>query len=186
MNSRKCEVCNVDVHRASCIEHLRNKKHLENIKQNEMIIPEWLFEEPIENKINRLYNPKSLRQLARNNITLDDEQLNKELARKMIIPYYFTDRNLRVEFKSDLDSHHFNHANSKLIIKPNYHEFGIEIRYYNKIMKEVSIIYARLISQYQFRYETVFSARFDKQDENNQVLDETELFNNLNINHNLT
>ena len=40
MNRRKCEVCNVDVHRASHIKHLRSKKHLENIKQNEMIIPE--------------------------------------------------------------------------------------------------------------------------------------------------
>ena len=29
-------------------------------------------------------------------------------------------------------------------------------------------------------------ARFDKQDEDKQVLDETELFNNLNNNHNLT
>ena len=54
-------------------------------------------------------------------------------------------------------------------------------------MKELSIIYSRLINQYKFRYQTVFSARFDKQDEDNQVLDdETELFFNLNINHNLT
>ena len=53
-------------------------------------------------------------------------------------------------------------------------------------MKELSIIYARLINQYKFRYQTVFSARFDKQNEDNQVLDETELFINLNINHNLT
>ena len=43
MNSRKCEVCNVDVHRASYMKHLRNKKHLEIIKQNEMIIPDSLF-----------------------------------------------------------------------------------------------------------------------------------------------
>ena len=50
MNSRKCEVCNVDVHRASYIKHLRSKKLLENIKQNEMIIQEWLLSEPIENK----------------------------------------------------------------------------------------------------------------------------------------
>ena len=45
MNSRKCEICNVDVHRASYIKHLRSKKHLETIKQNKMIIPEWLFRE---------------------------------------------------------------------------------------------------------------------------------------------
>ena len=43
-------------------------------------------------------------------------------------------------------------------------------------MKEVSVIYARLINQYKFKHQTVFSARFDKQDENNQLLDETDLF----------
>ena len=53
-------------------------------------------------------------------------------------------------------------------------------------MKELSVIYARLINQYKFKYQTVFYARFDKQDEDNQVLDETELFINLYINHNLT
>ena len=151
-----------------------------------MILPEWLLQEPNETKINKIYNPQSLRQLARNNIKLDDKQLNKEVARKMINPYYFTDRNLRVRFKIDLDSHHINHLNSKLTIIPNYPEFEIEIRYNNKIIKELSSIYARLINHYKFRYQTVFPARFDKQDEINQVLDETELFNNLNINHNLT
>ena len=53
-------------------------------------------------------------------------------------------------------------------------------------MKELAVIYARMINQYKFRYQTVFSARFDKLDENNQTLDETEFFINLNINHNLT
>ena len=28
MNSRKCENCNVDVHRASYPKHLRTKKHI--------------------------------------------------------------------------------------------------------------------------------------------------------------
>ena len=41
MNCRKCEVCNVDVQRASYVKHLRSKKHLENIKQNEIIFSEW-------------------------------------------------------------------------------------------------------------------------------------------------
>ena len=53
MNSRKCEICNVDVHRASYVKHLRSKKHSENIKQNEMMIPEWLFEEPMEKKFKK-------------------------------------------------------------------------------------------------------------------------------------
>ena len=184
--SRKCDICNVDVHRASYSKHLKSKKHLENIKQNEMIIPEWLFREPIENKINKIYNPKSLKQLARDNINLNNEQLNKELAKKMINPYYFTDRNLQVGFKINLDSHNLHHANSKVTITPNFPEFGIETRYINKIMKELSIIYARLINQYKFKYQVVFSARFDKQNEDGQLLDETELFIILNNNHNLT
>ena len=166
------------------MKHTRSKKHLENMKQNEMIIPEWLFKEPVENKIKKIYNPKSLKQIARNNIKLNDKQLNKEIAKKMLNPYYFTDRNLGVGFKIILDSHHINHLNSKVTIIPNPSEF--EVRYINQIMKELSIIYARLRNQYKFSYQTVFSARFDKQDEDGQVLDEIELFINLNINHNLT
>ena len=65
----------------------------------------------------------------------------------MINPYYFTDRTLRVGFKYNLDSHHIFHAISKLTITPNYPEFGIEVRYINKIMKELAVIYARLINQ---------------------------------------
>ena len=174
------------MHRASYAKHLRSKNHLENTKQNELIIPEWLFKEPIENKINKIYNPRSIKQLAPDKTRLDDRQLNVELARRMINPYYFTDRALQVGFKINLDNHHINHTNSKLTIKPNYHEFGIEVRYINKIMKELSVNYARNISQYNFKNQTVFSARFDKQDEDNRVLDETELFINLKINHNLT
>ena len=186
MNSRKCEVCNVDVHRAFYIKHLRSKKHIENLKQNEIILPEWFFQQPVENKIKKIYNPKPLRQLARDNIRLNDRQLNKELAKKTNKPYYFTNRALQVAFKINLDSHHINHANSKLTITPNFPEIGFELRYINKIMKELAMIYARLINQYNFKYQTVFSARFDKQDEDYQLLDETELFINLNINHNLT
>ena len=186
MNSRRCDICNVDVHRASYIKHLRSKKHIENIKHNEMIIPEWLFREPIENRIKKIYNPVSLKKLARNKINLDDKQLNKELAKKMINPYYFSDRNSKVANKINLDSHHINHLNSKVTITSNFENTGIEFRFINKIMREMSIIYARLINQYKFRYQTVFSVRFEKQNEDGQLLDETEFFINLNINQNLT
>ena len=186
MNSRKCEDCNADVHRASYNKHLRSKKHIENTKQNEMIIPEWLFQEPVENKINKIYNPRSLKQLARDNTRLDDKQLNEELAKKMINPYYFTDRNLKVAYKKILDSHNIHHTNSKLTITPTFPEFGLEFRFINKIMKELSVVYARLKNQYKFKPQTVFSARFDQQDEDGQLLEETELFINFNINQNLT
>ena len=46
--------------------------------------------------------------------------------------------------------------------------------------------YARIINQIKFNFKTVISASFDKQDDDNQVLDETELFINLNTSHNLT
>ena len=51
MNSRKRDICTIDVHRASYVKHLRSKKHLEKEKQNEVKIPEWLSKEHIENKI---------------------------------------------------------------------------------------------------------------------------------------
>ena len=54
-----------------------------------------------------------------------------------------------------------------------------------KVMRELFVICARLLNQFKFKYQPVFSARFDKEDEKNQVLDETEKFNNLNINHKL-
>ena len=135
MKSRRCDDCNIGVHREPFAKHLRRKYHLENEKQNELIIPDWLFQEPIEKKIKKIYNPKPLRQIARVNFKLDDKQLNKELAKKMLNPYYFTDRNSKVGLKTNLDSHHFNHANSKVTILPNYSGFGIETRYIDKILK---------------------------------------------------
>ena len=162
MKSRKCEICNVDVHRASYVKHLKSRKHLENVKQNEMIIPDWLFEGLIENKNEKSYNPKPLKQIARENFKIDDKQLNKELAKKMVNPYYVTDKALRVGFKLVLESHHNNHVYSELFIKPIYSEFGIEFQYFNKVVKELCVIYARLINQYNFKYQTVLPAIFDK------------------------
>ena len=100
-----------------------------------------------------------MKQIARDNIRLDDKQLNIEVAKKMLNPCFFTDRNLQVGFENDLHSHHIKQANSKLTITPNYPEFGFEVRYVKKIMKELSVIYARIINQYKFEYQTVFSAR---------------------------
>ena len=50
-----------------------------------MIIPEWFFKEerpPIKKKIQKVYNPKTLKQLAREKIKLDD----REYAKIMINP----------------------------------------------------------------------------------------------------
>ena len=75
--------------------------------------------------------------------------------------YFFSDRALQIGFDITLERHHFSHAYSKLIIKPNYPEFGIEVRYNNKIIKELSVIFARIINQYKLKNQIVFSARFD-------------------------
>ena len=85
-NTRQCDICNVDVHRASYVKHFR-KKTLENEKQIEMIIHESLFQEPIENNILKINYPKTLKQIAIENIKLADKQLNKELAKNMISSY---------------------------------------------------------------------------------------------------
>ena len=183
-NSRTCEVCNVNVHRASFVKHLRSKKPLENIEQNEMNIPDWLLKEersPIKKKIQKVYNPKTLKQTAREEIKLDD----KELAKMMINPYYFIDENLKSGFKINLESHNISHANSILTITPKFPEFGIEYRYINKIIKELSVIYARLINQYNFKYHTLFPASFYKINEEDQRKNEIDLYMKLNINHNL-
>ena len=184
-NSRICEVCNVNVHRASFVKHLRSKKHLEKREQNEMIIPEWLFKQeqrPIKKKLQKVYNPKTIKQLAREKIKLDD----KELAKMMINPYYFIDENLKNGFKINLESHNISHANFILTITPNFPDFGIETRYINKIIKELSVIYARLINHCKFKYHTLFSASFYKINERDQRSNEIELYMNLKFNHNLT
>ena len=41
--SRKCDIFENDFHKLSNAECLRNKYHLENEKQNELILKEWLL-----------------------------------------------------------------------------------------------------------------------------------------------
>ena len=53
-------------------------------------------------------------------------------------------------------------------------------------MKQLSTIYAGILNQFEFKYQTVFSSTFDKQDEDDQVLDKNEFYININFNHNLT
>ena len=60
----------------------------------------------------------------------------------MINPYYFTDRVLQIGFNITLESHHFNHAISEIVIKPKYLQLGIEVRYIIEIIEEISVIYA--------------------------------------------
>ena len=121
-----------------------------------MIIPEWLLQEHIANQIKKINNPKPLKQIVGDDIKLDDKQLEKELATKATNPYYVTDRALRVRSNITVESHHLNHANSKITITPNYPEVGIEVRFINKIIEELSIIYARLKNQNKSNIQQYF------------------------------
>ena len=104
----------------------------------------------------------------------------------MINPYYFTDENLEIGFKINLDSHNINHANSILGITPDFPKFGVEFSYFKKILKEMATFYARLINQYKFKYRTLFSASFYRIDEEDQICDDVENFISLKIIANLT
>ena len=46
--SRRYIVCNIDTRRASYANYLRIKRHLENLGQDAIIIPHWLFKEEQE------------------------------------------------------------------------------------------------------------------------------------------
>ena len=50
------------------------KRHLEIMKHKDLIIPEWLIEESIQNKHKKFYNPKPLKQIARENKKLDEKE----------------------------------------------------------------------------------------------------------------
>ena len=103
-----------------------------------MIVPEWLFKEEqahIKIKTKKVYDPKTLKQIARENIEIIDKELHEELAEEMINPYYFTDKNLKIGFKIILGSHNIIHANSLLNIETNFPDTGIKTRYINEILK---------------------------------------------------
>ena len=97
-------------------------------------------------------------------------------------PFYFTDRVLKTEHNKNLKSHHFDHINSKITIKPN--QLEIEELHAHQIVKQMSTIYAGLMSQYKHKNQIVFSERFDKQGEDDKVLDEVMSYINLNTNQN--
>ena len=130
----------------------------------------------------KVYNPKTLKQMARENIHMNDNELDKELPKKMINPYYFIDENLKIGSKTNLEKNDTNHAKSLLNIFPISPDIGIETRYINKIVKEVATIYASLMTAYKFKYHILFSASFYKIDEEDHRSDDTELFNNLKLN----
>ena len=91
-----------------------------------------------------------------------------------MFPYYFTDRILQNGFVKTLDSHQINHASSTVKSKPNYSE--TETRFVSKLFRRLAFTYLRLINQYIFEFQTVFSFTFVKEDEDGQMLGETDLY----------
>ena len=86
-NIRRCGICNIRVHRESYAKHLRRKKQLENIRQDEKVIAEKLFEEeqtPLKKNFKKYVTPKTLKQMARNEFESDDKELGEELAKKRL------------------------------------------------------------------------------------------------------
>ena len=85
-------------------------------------------------------------------------------------PFYSPERALQEGLCFTVDSHHINHDNSKLKIKYNFPQFGIQFRYINKILKEMAKLYGSLKNQTKFKNHTVFSVRFDEQNEDGEKL----------------
>ena len=110
---------------------------------------------------------------------------NKEISsQKKIIPQYFMNRVIEAGFNINLDSHHIGQMNFKKSIIPK--NIGIEKVQVNNIINEMPHIYAKILNQFNFKYQTLLSSTFDKQDEDNRVLEEFELYINLKINRNIT
>ena len=103
----------------------------------------------------------------------------------MINPYYFIHKVSQVADNNNLDSHQRKHLNSKINISPNY--FGIEKKTYFTCSETIVYQLCRNLKvNINFLYQTVFSTRFDKHLEDDQVLDGIDLYEKLKIHQNLT
>ena len=83
-------------------------------------------------------------------------------------------------------NHHDKHANSIITITSEFKNIGIDISHINKLMEEMSLIYAKLKDQYKFKYQLTSLVLFKKYGEDNEITSEVELPITLSISHNLT
>ena len=88
-----------------------------------------------------------MKQIARDNIKLNNKESEKELAKKKINPFCFIDKKLKIGSKGNLESHNINHASSVLTITPFYPVPGIDTSYISEFLKELATTYARLINK---------------------------------------
>ena len=122
-DKKYCEICDIHIHRASMSKHLKSKKHLNKLQNNNENQGN-ITNKPSSSKEDKNFNPKSLKELARDKIKLNDRELNKEIAKKMLNPYYFKDKDFYNFLKINLDSHHINHLNSKITISSTSTEYN--------------------------------------------------------------
>ena len=173
-----CESCDKQIHTSSFVKHLKSKLHLQ--KNGGVIPPEPRpLPEAVEQRQPRARPIPTLKQLARAKVNLSNRELEKEIVKKMINPYYFSKR-YEAQYEDNLDRHHPNHINSKMTIKPKYN-LPIELLDLNNIFKEMAKIYGRLIDQYKFKYQVIFLVIFEK-----ETRDELEQYISLEVNQSLT
>ena len=157
-NMKRCEDCNIDVHRASYSRHLKTKRHLEK----------------------KEIKPKKI-------IDKDDvKETNKIIKRNDKIEYKFTDNILSTAYDITVDKHHKKNLNSQITITSKFDNTGIEMNFVDEIFKEMSHIYAKFINQYKFKYQISFMLLLYKFEEDGDIRKEVEMTINLNMTNNLT
>ena len=158
-NMKRCEDCNVDIHRASYSRHLKTKKHLEK----KGIKPRKIF------------------------VKDDVKESNKNTKRNNEVEYKFTDNILNTAYDITVDRHHKKDLNSQITITSKFDNIiGIEIYHINDIFKEMAHIYAKFINQYKFKYQLSFMLLFNNFEEDGDIRKEEEMVVNLNMTNNLT
>ena len=93
-NMKRCEDCNIDVHRASYSRHLKTKRHLEKKETKPRKI--------IDKETNK----------------------NKNIKRNNKIKYKFTDKELGRIYDITVDSHHKKNLNSQITIRSKFDNTG--------------------------------------------------------------
>ena len=84
----RCDFSKIDIHRASFSRHSKSKKHLENMTQNNVVVP-W-------------NNP--IKRVVKEGIKVSDTKVENQ--------YYFTDRMIKVPYDINIDNHHDKHGKS--------------------------------------------------------------------------
>ena len=157
-NMKRCDECNIDIHRASYSRHLKSKRHLEK----------------------KDIKPKKI--IDKDTVT----EINKNTKKNDKIEYKFTDDILNKIYDITVDRHHKKDLNSQITITSKFDNTGIEMYYTDEIFKEMAHIYAQYINQYKFKYQLSFMLLFYKFEEDGDIRREAEMTVTLNMVNNLT